>query len=548
MNAKPNLKADYYLANFHFLIEWIITHYDDLLSDEEKRFVEIFQILPHPSQCLLVRLASRKGPFFRTDKLCYPEIGSIADAAEILISTNLITTESLLSLTETANLLTKIELQNLFSAAYKTERKIDLMARISAIYPETKIWQEWTQDKLGQVYYLKIQDILSNFLLLFFGNLYQDLTEFVLQDLGLFRYENYTIDHQHRIFKNREELVQYQELAELHEELVTANSLEHLIEIAGKLPPSTTSHALKRRRAKICNKIAYEFERHNQFEIALSLYQESGLPPARERQIRLLEKQGDYAAAWQMLEVLFEQPIDEQELQVAERLALRLAKKIGKTYSRKSCSPIVEESLSLIPLFDNAGAIKNVEEIVRLHFESPSTPCLYVENQLLTSLFGLWLWPEIFRSLNGAFANPFQSAPLDLYDENFISNRPKIAELWQLFEDNSHKQHIRNHWRHKQGIANHFVSWALLDEETLELALDCIPAQHLKLIFERILFDIKNNRSGLPDLIQFSPSEHTYVMLEVKGPGDRIQDNQRRWLDFFSTNKIPAKVIYVSWE
>ena len=73
-------------------------------------------------------------------------------------------------------------------------------------------------------------------------------------------------------------------------------------------------------------------------------------------------------------------------------------------------------------------------------------------------------------------------------------------------------------------------------------------AQHLKRIFERLLFDLKSNRSGLPDLIQFFPESRHYRMLEIKGPGDRIQDNQQRWLEYFLKHGIPAEVIYVSWQ
>jgi hypothetical protein len=47
-----------------------------------------------------------------------------------------------------------------------------------------------------------------------------------------------------------------------------------------------------------------------------------------------------------------------------------------------------------------------------------------------------------------------------------------------------------------------------------------------------LLLDIKANRAGMPDLIQFWPQDKTYRMIEVKGPGDRLQDNQLRWLEF----------------
>ncbi len=199
-------------------------------------------------------------------------------------------------------------------------------------------------------------------------------------------------------------------------------------------------------------------------------------------------------------------------------------------------------------LSDGQGNALRVEEVVRQSLHSPETPCVYAENALLLSLFGLWLWPEMFRSIEGAFANPFQSAPLDFYQENFSVNRPKISKLWQLFENGEYAQAIRNTWQEKMGISNHLVHWSFLTYDLLDLALHSIPATDLKAIFERILFDIKMNRSGLPDLIQFFPAEKTYRLIEVKGPGDRLQDNQLRWLAYFAKHNIPAEVHYVRWQ
>ncbi|HAB09157.1 MAG TPA: hypothetical protein DCE38_11965, partial [Alcanivorax sp.] len=51
-----------------------------------------------------------------------------------------------------------------------------------------------------------------------------------------------------------------------------------------------------------------------------------------------------------------------------------------------------------------------------------------------------------------------------------------------------------------------------------------------------------------PDLIQFWPAQRRYRMVEVKGPGDRLQDNQRRWLDFFIARDLPVAVCQVTWQ
>jgi hypothetical protein len=241
-------------------------------------------------------------------------------------------------------------------------------------------------------------------------------------------------------------------------------------------------------------------------------------------------------------------PANEHELQIAERMAPRLAKKVAVKITKKITYPIVEKKLVLPQLTDESGNYLNVEEITRLHFDTSEAPCFYAENTLLNSLFGLWLWPEMFRSIKGAFANPFQAAPLDLYHDDFQQNRPELKTLWEVFDEQTHITHIKNIWQQKNGITNQFVHWQFLDEQTLNMALQCIPAQHIKLIFQRLLFDLKANRSGFPDLIQFFPEANSYRMIEVKGPGDRIQDNQQRWFNFFSEHNIPAEVCYVSWK
>lgn len=551
----PDLAPDYYLTNFRFMLDWVWERYADLLNDDERYFIQAFHQLEHDAQCLLVRLSSRKGPVFRRDKLHYTEIVSLDAAAQQLLDANLIRIDTLHSLDTLANHLTKPELLALFGehlAGLKQARKELLIQTLGAHFPDARTWQGWTNNQFGAAWYLDNQTTISNFLLLFFGNAYQDLTEFVLQDLGLFRYENYTIDHQHRLFNSRAELEQYRQLLQLREQLELADSTEALLQISTQLPTQLfeqcPSEKLQRRRAKLCNQLAYELERAGEHAHALALYQQSHLPPARERRVRLLEKQNHFTDAWSLLKQLLEAPQDEQELQIAQRMAPRLAKKAGVIFNKQKPAEPRTQLLTLPKLIDEQGNALRVEEVVRLSLHTAETPCVYAENALLGGLFGLWLWPEMFRGIEGAFANPFQSAPLDLYQENFAANRPGITTLWTQFDSDHYRHSIRQTWVEKNNIANHFVNWNFLTSELLDIALHAIPARHLKLIFERLLFDIKNNRSGLPDLIQFYPQQNTYRMIEVKGPGDRIQDNQQRWLDYFAQHAIPAEVCYVRWQ
>lgn len=547
----PDLAPDYYLKNFRFLVEWVDERYADLLSTDEQDFIQQFYQLDTDAQCLLVRLSSRKGPLFRRDKLNYREIRCIDTAAQRLIDVGLLSAEMPISLEMLSSSLTKPELLLLFGdhlLGVKHARKEVLIQHIANQFNAPRSWQEWTNHQFGAAWHLDNQWIIRILLLLFFGNAHQDLTEFVLQDLGIYRYENYPIDAQHCIFKNRTELEQYLHLVALREQLDIATDIESLIQLSKHLPLHCATEKLQRRRAKLCNRLAYELERANEHELALQLYQQSHLPPARERRIRLLEKQQNFSEAWDLLNQLMAQPQNEQELQVAQRMAPRLAKKCGTHFEKQTPVATTAQTLGLAKIIDDSGNTLRVEEVVRLTLDNIDAPCVYAENALLSALFGLWLWPEMFRGIEGAFANPFQAAPLDLYQENFVSNRPGIATLWALLETDTYRQHIRHIWSEKHGIANHFVNWSFITNDLLDIALECIPAHHLTLIFKRILFDIKNNRSGLPDLIQFYPAQKTYRMIEVKGPGDRVQDNQQRWLDYFAEQGIPAEVWYVRWQ
>lgn len=327
---------------------------------------------------------------------------------------------------------------------------------------------------------------------------------------------------------------------------MAAEELADLELINQQLPPPSSHEKVARQRAKLCLKLACAFERHQEWQSAFELHALHDLPPARERRVRMLEKLGLYAQAWTELSLLLENPISEQERQAALRMAPRIAKKADKIFKKHTALPLPEIHLDrscLCPSLLNESCI---EQVVAHHLHTPQEPCFYVENSLFNGLLGLWLWPEMFRSVAGAFAHPFQLAPLDLYDTAFIGRRPGMESLWDQLESDGHGPAMTATWHARFGIANALVNWQCLNEELLNLALSCIPGAHLKLIFNRQLFDLRDNRSGFPDLIQFYPGRCAYRLIEIKASGDRVQDNQRRWLDYFARHDIPASVCHVN--
>jgi len=540
------LSPDYYRDNFHFLLDWIEQRYAHLLSDEQARFISQFLSLPKTSQCLAVRFASRKGPWFRVEKISYAEIGCIYSAAETLLDNELLFEDPALTLDELGQILTKKELHQLFQLpGYSTLNKDGYLSQIHNQIEnlDTKKWSDWTSRNFGALFFWPYQELIQELQLLFFGNSYQKLTKFVLLDLGLHRYEQYSIDSQHQLFKTQQEVLSYRRIDRWNELLDNRNDLYVHLELANELHQFSVPASIQRRFDKLRNRVGYEIERRGYHEIALSLYQTNQQPPSRERQIRLLEKQGDITTAWQLISKVLEAPHNEEELQIIKRIAVRLSKKLQQPFITTPRFSPQEMYFQMNELTASLNE-NSIELCVQQHLTRDNAPCYYVENILFTSLFGLWIWPDMFRAIDGAFANPFQAAPLDMYHPEFAQKRDGLCERWQELEQSDFSVRILKRWHEKMGMLNHWVSWDL-DVNIIENALNLIPIAHLTLIFERLLFDPKNNRSGFPDLIQFFPESKTYELIEVKGPGDRLQDNQIRWFTYFDQHAIPAKVCYV---
>jgi len=161
----------------------------------------------------------------------------------------------------------------------------------------------------------------------------------------------------------------------------------------------------------------------------------------------------------------------------------------------------------------------------------------------------LWCWEAIFAAIPGAFFHPFQPGPADLLHADFHHRRaPHFNSSMAQLGSGQYKDTILRNFACKAGIQSPFVAWDVVTTDVLNHALACIPAGHLDIAFKRLMHDVRSNRSGLPDLIQFWPAEQRYQMIEVKGPGDRLQDNQIRWLDYFHSHDLPVSVCYVQHE
>ncbi|WP_342594684.1 VRR-NUC domain-containing protein [Salinicola lusitanus] len=558
--ALPTLEDPlYYLANFRRVLDWLTSRYADVLSVDEAAFIDDFERLPQPSQALLVRMIMRRGVDFRASRLDYAEIGDTPAAAGPLIAAGWIeegaplSPEVLFALTTRPEIAAHLGGWLASLGVSRSAAKGAWLTALQAASPEPRPLAEWAPELEDRHYRLGVDAMCERFRLMFFGNLRQQWSEFVLAELGVYRFETVELEATSRAFSRRQELEAYHHLHRCRERFEADEAMASLLADIPREP--FVNEWLERRRGRLIYKLAYRLERQGELDQALSLYRESSAPEARLRQVRVLEAQQATAAALALAERAAADPVSAAEHQALERVLPRLRRKLGQAPGRR---PEAAEPPRLDLVLPRAAS---VERAVARHLCRDEAPVCYVENALVNGLFGLLCWDAIFAPLPGAFFHPFHSGPVDLFEADFQARRrDRFDDCLAALETGDHAAIIRRRYREKWGTQSPFVFWEALDDHLLELALQCIPARHLRLWFERLLGDVRANRAGMPDLIQFwpqggDPSQATqdatapaYRMIEVKGPGDRLQDNQKRWLEFCARHDMPVSVCYVSWD
>jgi hypothetical protein len=487
----------------------------------------------------------RKGTVFRASKLNYAEIGCPVEAARALLPTGWIAEDPELTLDELFALLTKSEIGRTFNLTghEQSARKPEQLNALRAAFADARAFSAWCKESNDVAFRILAKPLCDRLRLIFFGNLRQDWTEFVLSELGVYRFEQVEFAESSRAFRSRRDVDLYLALHTCKERLRDGEPLEDVLR---DVPSDLFENEwLRGRREKLMYQIAQHYEKQQDWKSAFAVYADCRYPGARARAIRVLEKDEQYAAAWDLLVRAQDEPESEAERQQLLRVAPRLSRKLGHGKQAASKVPVVRIDLSLpMPAGDWW-----VEGVVREHLHRAEAPVFYVENTLINGLFGLLCWHPIFMALPGAFFHPFHHEPADLYSADFYPRREReFRACFAQLETGEYRAAILRTYAEKNGIQSPFVVWGYLSEELLAMALDCIPPAHLRRAFERILADIKSNRSGFPDLIQFWPAERRYHMIEVKGPGDRLQDNQLRWIEYCAAHEMPVSVCYLTWD
>ena len=522
----------YYADKLSSVFETVRQQYNDILTPRERVYVQhVLQLNPEALR-LYARLVTRKGPVFRLDSLNYRELRDPAAAIEALAARRLIETCGVTPADRVLKLLKMSELAELFPNQQRAN-KAQLIDRLAGQYPDTLLRSrvaaahEWLC--------VRSPELIELVTLLFFGDSRQDLSTFVLEDLGMVRFEPYALEPGVRNFPSRADLDAYLRLLTLRRSLDTTLenwTTERAEMLLRALWERVDNRALERTRSRLLNTLARQAEREGDFDLAMTAYHRSSREPARERRARLLSKLGDVEASRHVIadmarangrERAFAETFDPGKRAVTRR------RYCERHLTLRQAPSVSVEQAALAAVTANIGW------------------GVHLENVLPRTILGLAFWDIVFSPVAGAFANPYQAGPKDLYWADFRAMRAAAisARLQSLGRTEALRRRVLDTWHAKRGIHNTLVSWRL-SPRFIDAAVSIIGSEGWLPMLDHMLDDLEVARTGFPDLTILLGCRR-YQLVEVKGPGDQMRPEQRLWFDFFAKHQMPAVVLRVSW-
>lgn len=543
------LPDTYYLDYFNFLVDFIRKNYGNIISDREKLFFERFGNMSTGAQCLFVRLANRKGAFFRRSKLFYREIPDIDLGIEELHRNAFLSLDHTGELHHTLYLFTKPEILSLgkvhgWNSYYKSSyKKEDIIFSIIEQVDHSEVYEAIFDE--DSIIFFEFDEVVDFLKLLFFGDHYSDMTQFVIRDVGNIKLEDLENVNFTPNFHSRREVEEYllvaeayQIFKELKEMVSPLKCYEWFIEedLVISTPAGSRPGKIF---CKLVLKLAKLLEQHSFFIEALDIYGKVCVPPARERRVRLMHRLNEKDDARKLAEEILENPFNQSEALFASDFLRSKTKRI-----RRSTTVSLKAA-------DEITLVKNpeltVEKQALVYFREAGYEAYHTENALWRQMFGLLFWEETYDTDQSSFHHPLQRLPSDIHDQSFYEKRADAIEekLKKIRTRKALTDKLKATFEAKNGIINQYVYWS---EDLLDLALTAVqllPLKGLKEVLRMISIQVKSNSTGFPDLFIFKNKK--YHFYEIKSPTDQLSAQQLFWIDFMTKCDIRADVLKINW-
>ena len=550
------LPEKYYLDYFESLLSFVEEKCGFLLSRKEKNFYRKFRQLPESARCLFIRLTNRKGSYFRTHKLTYPEIADLEETLKLLCEQKFFSAlapRHAVDIEEILCVFPKVDLLALlrhvdaeWTKGVRSLKKPDLVAQSAARLDGQKLIHAIRAQEL--VVRVNFEQELEMIRFLYFGDIHGDMTQFVVRDMGFIKTEAFDEEKLQSYFKTRKEAEDKLLISKAYhtfkvlrdEQLAPADAIyawftgQNFTRAQFCEPALSTFDKLSLRLGKLL-----EQQQHTKF--ALYVYQHTDKAPARERCVRLMHKLGFKYEALCLCDAMLEAPQNAEERYFAQDFQDRVHQK----KRTKRTTDFLKNS-DFITLDDDTRYY--VEGGVLTYFQHLGYEGVHTENYLWRSFFGLLFWDIIFDQDCEALHHPMQITPTDFYTPAFLRKRKK--QLHERLKVLNHADRfyniIQHHYETKVGMSNPMVGW---HDSILPLVAQCydwLEPEQIGSILLEMAKDLKENTRGFPDL--FVWNDTSYRFIEVKSPNDHLSAQQLYWLHFFQKLGVKAEVIRVAWK
>lgn len=571
--AGPGAAEAFPLLDLEEALAVALARSDWLLSAGEVVLVRRFQACSEPARALYARLRARRARVFDPARLDYAEVPEASAAVDELRRAGLALPRGApLPVAWLAETHTVAELKALLARLGRRRggRRAELVARLDDPEGRALLAERDALVLCGRALFRRL---LRLYLLR--GD--ADLSRAVVERLGLRTWPRYTPSGGEPPFPTRGRLLAWEQSRRRWHLLDGEGLLAELPAALDRVrqspvpPPHLRRFRARHYDERICAEAARGLERAGEHAVAAEVYEAllgAGVARRSEVAVRLAQcrdRLGDPAGALAACREALE------SARPAERLALvrtgrRLARKAGRPWvplpplrrpARRELSLPGAEGGGSRPLYRTSAGPRTVEPAVVDWLAARGRPALFGESSPWRTLFGLLAWPLLFAPVPDALPSPWLNGPLDYGTPRFREARREDVAAWlaQL----------------RAGRGAELLEAALAehgDEAIVGVDLGRVPPPVLGALVEGLsgpalagileAFVDQGGRAarGLPDLCLLpGPALHApealphrvgtgLLLVEVKGPGDSLRDEQRVWLDRLARLGVPAEV----WE
>ncbi len=545
------MEEPYYLANFKHVLNAVWRRGSGWWRDHEIALVDRFTKLSPEYQAPYVKWIQRKGVAFLCEK---------KHLVPALIRQRL-NKEGLISQVVTAknasDVLRHLPISDLRRwLQMPGARKEEIVAAME---------ENWTtlQPHIEECSWVVVQgkDLFRRLFCLYFGNAAQDLSEFVKVHLGRLNYPSYSLSAGSK-FKSRAGLDAYVNWFQLSTELradIDVEQAELIIQEANHQFESDRPFtkpllwcwlfALKSLEKQVGDAKA--------IDLYVACFGRSSSVKALERLTLLQERLGLLSDAYKNLsdsKDIFARR--GEQLRFLERMK-RVERKLGLNINRRfGVRTPQDQSISADKASERA-AVKaefiwndealHIEPWVLNYYRAKGYAGVIAENAYIQSLVGFLAWDVIYADCEGAFYHAYQSGPNDLGTPGFCQRRHAIWTHWTASIINmTREQRITYFCRTLAKHAHENSRLTRFADATNEVFLcwiNHLDGSQLIRLVGQVLDEYQSLRSGFPDLVVWNEQE--FMVIEVKGPGDRVQEPQRIWHDFLLELGVNVQIVRV---